>query len=175
MARQLYLPILLAPIDGDERVGKKAYKGIALYLLHVFLAKNGRADEVLVFCPQMAIGVCVLMTPPNIRITAYGSSFLVGQIEEDGRPHSQSSRKPFSIPQSASSTCLSKEVLGPPRLRIASGDSNRLALYVAFDQDINGGPFATLRLMYVTEFNNNPLALLSASAGAKGWHEDNNH
>ena len=56
---------------------------------------------------------------------------------------------------------------------MASVDSNRLALDVAFDKGVDGGPFAMLRSMYVTEFNNDMARIAVREKGAKSWREDN--
>ena len=56
---------------------------------------------------------------------------------------------------------------------MAKVDTNRLALDVAFDKGIDGGPFAMLRSMYITEFNNDAARIAVREQGAKGWREDN--
>ena len=51
-------------------------------------------------------------------------------------------------------------------------DQNRNALDVAFDQAISGRPFAALRSMYVTEFNNDVARIAVRERGSKGWREE---
>ena len=62
---------------------------------------------------------------------------------------------------------------GNALVRMASTDSNRMALDVTFDKPIDNGPFAMLRSMYVTEFNNDVARIAVREKGAKGWREDN--
>ena len=52
-------------------------------------------------------------------------------------------------------------------------DTNKMALDVAFDRPIAGGPFAVLRSMYITEFNNDASRIAVREKGAKGWREEN--
>jgi hypothetical protein len=51
-------------------------------------------------------------------------------------------------------------------------DQNINALDVAFDRVIDGRPFAAMRSMYVTEFNNDVARIAVREKGAKGWRED---
>ncbi len=44
---------------------------------------------------------------------------------------------------------------------------------MAFDKPIAGRPFAMLRSMYITEFNNDVARIALREKGAKGWREDN--
>ncbi|HML31038.1 MAG TPA: hypothetical protein PKE16_19775, partial [Hyphomicrobium sp.] len=62
---------------------------------------------------------------------------------------------------------------GSATVKIASVDTNRLALDVSFGQGISGSPFAMLRSMYVTEFNNDTARIAVREQGAKGWREEN--
>ena len=51
-------------------------------------------------------------------------------------------------------------------------DHNRHTLDVAFDKPVSGVPFAAVRSMYVTEFNNDVARLSVLEKGAKGWREE---
>ncbi len=46
-------------------------------------------------------------------------------------------------------------------------------LMLAFDRGISDSPFAMLRSMYVTEFNNDTARIAVREKSAKGWREDN--
>ena len=52
-------------------------------------------------------------------------------------------------------------------------DKRLNAIDVAYDKPIAGRPFAMLRSMYVTEFNNDVARIAVREKGAKGWREDN--
>ena len=54
---------------------------------------------------------------------------------------------------------------------MAKVDQNRNLLEVAFDKPIEGRPFAALRSMYVTDFNNDVARIAVREKGAKGWRE----
>ena len=55
---------------------------------------------------------------------------------------------------------------------MATTDQNRNVLDVAFDKAVDGRPFAALRSMYVTEFNNDVARIAVREKGARGWRED---
>ena len=55
---------------------------------------------------------------------------------------------------------------------MAETDQNRHVLDVTFDRAIDGRPFAALRSMYVTEFNNDVARIAVREKGAKGWREE---
>ena len=55
---------------------------------------------------------------------------------------------------------------------MAKVDQNRHTLEVAFDKPVDGRPFAALRSMYVTDFNNDVARIAVREKGAKGWRED---
>ena len=57
-------------------------------------------------------------------------------------------------------------------MKLAKIDQNRHALDVTFDQAVTGRPFAALRSMYVTEFNNDVARIAVREKGAKGWREE---
>jgi hypothetical protein len=111
------------------------------------------------------------MTPDNMRITAYGSSFLIGPVEYAERPYV--SIDEVSIDPKTRTFTLKFVKGGTATLRIANVDTNRIALDVSFDEGISGAPFAMLRSMYVTEFNNDAARIAVREQGAKGWREDN--
>jgi hypothetical protein len=129
------------------------------------------AEEVLVLYPQDGYWRPRPMTPPNMRNTGYGSSFLVGPIEVDGRPLVKFKEVAFD-PKTRTFT-MTYEKGGTGTLRIAKADTNRMALDVAFDRAIDSGPFAMLRSMYVTEFNNDVARIAVREKDAKGWREEN--
>ena len=110
------------------------------------------------------------MTPPNMRNTGYGSSFLVGPIDREERPHVKFKEVVFD-PKTRTFT-LEFEKGGSATVRMAKADTNRLALDVAFDKGIDGSPFAMLRSMYVTEFNNDMARIAVREKSAKGWREE---
>jgi hypothetical protein len=162
-------PAFWRPSNATVRIGDRVEKG--LHLLQVWVLRTDGAEEVLVLYPQDGYWRPRPMTPPNMRNTGYGSSFLVGPIEVDGRPLVKFKDVAFD-PKTRTFT-MQYEKGGSGTLKIASVDSNRLALDVAFDGPIAGGPFAMLRSMYVTEFNNDMARIAVREKSAKGWREEN--
>lgn len=162
-------PSFWRPATATVRIGDKAYNNI--HMLQVWVLKNGRADEVLVLYPQDGYWRPRPMTPSNMDVTAYGSSFLIGPIEKEGRPLVKIKEAVFD-PNKLQFT-LSFERGGTATVKIANVDTNRIALDVAFDHGISGSPFAMLRSMYVTEFNNDTARIAVREQGAKSWREDN--
>jgi hypothetical protein len=96
---------------------------------------------------------------------------LVGPIETKGRPFVVI--KEIAFEPASREFRLAFERAGSATVRIAETDTNRIVLDVAFDRPITEGPFAMLRSMYVTEFNNDVARIALREPGANGWREDN--
>jgi hypothetical protein len=124
---------------------------------------------VLVLYPQDGYWRERPMAPPTMRTTAYGSSFLIGPIEIEGRPIVKIREIVFE-PKTRTFT-LHFERGGAATLTLVKADTHRMALDVTFDRPIAGGPFAMLRSMYVTDFNNDVARIAVREKGAKGWRE----
>ena len=157
------------PSTATVRIGDRVEQGV--HLLQVWLRRTDGAEEVLVFYPQDGYWRPRPMTPLNMRNTPYGSSFLVGPVDYEGRPHVKIKEVTFD-PKMRTFT-LAFEKGGSATVKMVKADTNRLALDVAFDKGIDGGPFAMLRSMYITEFNNDAARIAVREQGAKGWREDN--
>lgn len=140
-----------------------------LHMLQVWLRRKGRAEEVLVLYPQDGYWRARPLTPPHTQPTAYGSSFLIGPIEQQGRPVVNLREVRFD-PATRTFT-LQFQRGGQATLKLTAG-VKKTALDVAFDAPIGNGPFAMLRSMYITEFNNDVARIAVRERGAKGWRED---
>ena len=162
-------PAFWRPSNATVRIGDRVEKG--LHLIQVWLLRTDGAEEVLVLYPQDGYWRPRPMTPPSMRNTGYGSSFLVGPIDREGRPHVKIKEVSFD-PKSRTFT-LDFEKGGNATIKMASTDSNRMALDVTFDKPVEGSPFAMLRSMYVTEFNNDVARIAVREKGAHSWREDN--
>lgn len=162
-------PSFWRPATATVRIGEKVYNDI--HMLQVWVLKDGHADEVLVLYPQDGYWRPRPMTPSNMDVTAYGSSFLIGPIEKEGRPLVKIKEAVFD-PDKRQFT-LSFERGGSAQVKIRSVDPNRISLDVSFDQPISGSSFAMLRSMYITEFNNDTARIAVREQGAKGWREEN--
>jgi hypothetical protein len=102
--------------------------------------------------------------------TAFGSSFLVGPVETEGRPIVRI--KDIVFDTKAKTFALTFERGGSAVLKISSVDQNRHVVDVTLDKPIASGPFASMRSMYVTDFNNDVARVAVREKGAKGWRED---
>ena len=162
-------PAFWRPSTAKVRIGDRVEEG--LHLLQVWLLRTDGAEEVLVLYPQDGYWRPRPMTPPTMRNTGYGSSFLIGPIDREERPHVKFKEVSFD-PKTRTFT-LQFEKGGSATLRMAKVDSNRMALDVTFDKGIENGPFAMLRSMYVTEFNNDMARVAVREREAKGWREEN--
>ena len=61
---------------------------------------------------------------------------------------------------------------GSATVKMARTDQNRNTLEVALDKGIEGRPFAALRSMYVTDFNNDVARVAVREKGGSGWREE---
>ena len=90
-------------------------------------------------------------------------------MEVEGRPIVKIREVAFD-PKSRTFT-LSFERGGKASVTMAETGHDRHVLDVAFDQPIDRRPFAALRSMYVTDFNNDVARVAVIEKGAKGWRE----
>jgi hypothetical protein len=162
-------PTFWRPATAKVRIGERVDSNI--HMLQFWVHGADDAEEVLVLYPQDGYWRPRPMTPDNMRTTAYGSSFLIGPVEYSERPFVNIDE--VSIDPKGRTFTLKFAKGGSATLKIASVDTNRIALDVSFDKGISGAPFAMLRSMYVTEFNNDAARIAVREQGAKGWREDN--
>ncbi|MFZ4807357.1 MAG: hypothetical protein ACOYLQ_08885 [Hyphomicrobiaceae bacterium] len=161
------LPTFWRPANATIRIGDRVEKG--LHLVQLWMIRPMGGEEALVLYPQDGYWRIKPLAPKGLAPTAFGSSFLVGPIEDAGRPIVDIKEIAFD-PKTRTFT-LAFARGGSATLRLVSVDSNRHAIDVAFDKPIAGRPFAMLRSMYVTEFNNDVARVAVREKGAKGWRE----
>jgi hypothetical protein len=162
-------PTFWRPATAKVRIGDRVDSSI--HMLQLWIHGADDAEEVLVLYPQDGYWRPRPMTPDNMRNTAYGSSFLVGPIEHDGRPLVKINEVAFDPKTRTFTLTFAKG--GSATVKLVNVNTHRIALDVAFDKGISGSPFAMLRSMYVTEFNNDAARIAVREQGAKGWREDN--
>lgn len=164
----LTFPSFWRPATASVRVGDRVFTG--LHLLQVWMIRPMGGEEVLVLYPQDGYWRVRPLAPAGMAPTAFGSSFLVGPVEVEGRPIVRI--KEIAFDPKARMFTLSFERGGTARVRMATTDQNRNVLDVNFDKPIDGRPFAALRSMYVTDFNNDVQRVAVRERGAQGWRED---
>ena len=142
------------------RVGNRVENGI--HLLQLWTRFQERAEEVLVLYPPDGYWRARPLPPAHLRWSAYGSSFLVGPVETDGRPLVDLKDIVFD-PQTRTFR-LNFMRGGSASLRLDVLDQDRIALDVTLDNPIPAKqPFAALRSMFVTDIN--------ADVAQLGWRE----
>ena len=164
----LTFPTFWRPSTATVRIGDRVEKNI--HLLQVWMIRPMGGEEVLVLYPQDGYWRIRPLAPQGLAPTAFGSSFLIGPVEVDQRPIVKIKEVAFD-PKSRTFT-LQFESGGSATVRMTSVDQNRHVLDVALAKPIDGRPFAALRSMYVTDFNNDVARIALREKGAKGWRED---
>lgn len=164
----LTFPTFWRPATATVRIGDRIEAG--LHLLQVWMIRPMGGEEVLVFYPQDGYWRLRPLAPAGMAPTAFGSSFLIGPVEIDERPIVRINEVAFD-PKSRTFT-LTFDRGGSASLTMTKTDQNRNILDVALDRPINGRPFAALRSMFVTDFNNDVARIAVREKDAKGWRED---
>ena len=156
------------PSSAVVKIGDRTEKNI--HLLQVWMIRPMGGEEVLVLYPQDGYWRLRPLAPAGMAPTAFGSSFLVGPVEVEGRPIVK--LREVALDPKARTFTLQFERGGTASVRMARTDQNRHTLEVTFDKAIEGRPFAALRSMYVTEFNNDVARIAVREKSAQGWRED---
>ncbi len=162
-------PTFWRPADTTFRVGDRVERG--LHLVQLWRLGKDKSDEILVVYPSDGYWRARPLPPDHLRQTAYGSSFLFGPVEQDGRPVVNIREIEFD-PKTLSFILHFKDG-NRGVLKLESVDENRMVLDAALDRPVTGGKgFAQLRSMYITEFNNDVARIALREPGAKGWREE---
>lgn len=160
-------PTFWRPSTATVRIGTEVHKDV--HLLQIWMIRPMGGEEMLVLYPQDGYWRIRPKAPDGMAPTAFGSSFLVGPVEEDGRPIVRI--KEVAIDPATRTLTLSFERGGTATVRMVRVDQRLHALDVSFDKPVDGRPFAMLRSMYVTDFNNDMARVAVREKGAKGWRE----
>jgi hypothetical protein len=163
------MPTFWRPSTATVRIGDRVETG--LHLVQLWTIRPMGGEEILVFYPQDGYWRPRPLAPEGRAPTAFGSSFLIGPTEEEGgRPIVRIKEIAFD-PKNRRFT-LSFERGGTATLDLVRTDQRLNAIDVAFDKPIAGRPFAMVRSMYITEFNNDVARIAVRERNAKGWRED---
>jgi hypothetical protein len=134
------------PEDVAFRVGDTVTRG--LHLVQLIRKIGGRRIEILVLYPADGYWRAKPLPADDKPDTDYGSSFLIGPIEEQGRPYVQLSSVTFD-PRRLEFDLAFKN--GSGLLRVVSATSTVTRLDIEMPAAKDGAPFAALRSMYVTD------------------------
>jgi hypothetical protein len=154
--------------DVPFRVGDRVEHG--LHIVQLWVRRNERAEEVLVLYPADGYWRIRPLPPAHLAWSAYGSSLLIGPVEQQGRP--VVNIKEVAFDPGTKSFRLVFEEGGEATVSLGVLDRDRLTLDVAFSKPVADKPFAALRSMYVTEFNADVARIAAREEGAKGWREE---
>lgn len=162
------MPTYWRPSTATVRIGDRVETG--LHLLQVWMIRPMGGEEVLVIYPQDGYWRARPLAPEGRAPTAFGTSFLVGPVEVEGRPIVKLKEIAFDPKSRTFNLAFARG--GNASVVMSTVDQNRQILNVSFDKPVSGVPFAALRSMYVTEFNNDVARVAVREPGAKGWRED---
>ena len=149
------------------RVGNRVETGF--HLLQLWTRYQERAEEVLVLYPADGYWRARPLPPQNLRWSAYGSSFLIGPVEIDGRPFVDIKDVAFD-PATRTFTlelrARRQRHAAPRQARPGAHRARRDARSqpVAADR-----PFAALRSMFVTEGNADVAHVGWRGKGGQAW------
>jgi hypothetical protein len=146
-------------------VGDRVETGI--HLLQLWTRFEERAEEVLVLYPPDGYWRARPLPPSHMRWTAYGSSFLLGPIEENGRPFVDI--RDVSFEPDTRSFRLSFAHGGGATVRLRTLDQERIALDVGLDPVGGERPFAALRSMFVSETDADVAQVGWRPKGGEAW------
>jgi hypothetical protein len=163
----LTFPSFWRPAVVPVRVADRIENG--LHLLQVWKRFQERAEEILVLYPADGYWRARPLPPAHLRWSAYGSSFLIGPIETEGRPLVDIRGITFA-PETRTFT-LDFARGGSASLRLDALDQEHIVLDVKLEDRIGGRPFAALRSMFVTEVNADVARVAWRDKGARAWSE----
>ncbi len=161
-------PSFWRPANTPVRVGDHVENG--LHLVQLWVRYRERPEEVLVFYPPDGYWRARPLTFGDMRWTAYGSSFLIGPVETQGRPIVDLKSIDFD-PRTKTFT-LQFARGGSAKIRVNAIESSGISLEVSYSGAMPGNlPFAAMRSMYVTEFNADVSRVAWRTKGGEGWGE----
>lgn len=165
----LRFPNFWREAEAVVRVGDKEWRG--LHLVQLWRVRPNGGEEVVVFYPQDGYWRARPKAPRGRDLTAFGSSFLIGPVETKERPIVRLREVRYLPDKPADEFALTFAAGGTATVRLSEVSEKRLRLDVALDAAVSGLPFAAMRSMYVTAYNNDVERVAIRPPGAKGWAE----
>ena len=157
------------PNQVPVRVGNRVENG--LHLLQLWTARHGGFDEVLVLYPADGYWRARPMPPANLRWSAYGSSFLIGPIETQGRPLVDI--KDVAYDPATKTFTLNFVRGGSGTLRLETINDDRMVLDVNLSESAGTQrPFAALRSMFVSEGNSDVARIGWRTKDSERWLQE---
>ena len=157
------------PNQVPVRVGNRVENG--LHLLQLWTARHGGFDEVLVLYPADGYWRARPMPPANLRWSAYGSSFLIGPIETQGRPLVDI--RDIAYEPETKTFTLNFVRGGSATLRVETLNDDRMVLDVNLSESVGAQrPFAALRSMFVSEGNSDVARIGWRTKDSERWLQE---
>jgi hypothetical protein len=157
------------PNQVPVRVGNRVENG--LHLLQLWTSRHGGFDEVLVLYPADGYWRARPKPPANLNWSAYGSSFLIGPVETEGRPIVDI--KDLSYDPTTKTFTLNFVRGGNATLRVDTIDNERMVLDVNLSQSAGAQrPFAALRSMFVSEGNSDVARIGLRAKDSQLWRQE---
>jgi hypothetical protein len=154
--------------DGNVALQVGARKETGLHLVQLFAKSPTREPyEYLVLYPQDGYWRARPLPPERLPSVAYGTSFLVGPIEEKQRPFVTLKDIVYDPKTRAFDFAFDKG--GKGRLRVAQVAERGTVVDITLEPGITGRPFAALRSMFITEVNADAARIDWREAGSAGW------
>ena len=150
------------------RVGNRVEQGF--HLVQFWMRYRDRAEEVLVLYPPDGYWRLRPLPYEDMRLTAYGSSFLVGPIEVAERPIV--ALRDIAFDPATRSFAVNFARGGSAKISLAAIDQDHADLKITFDGAMpNDRPFASLRSMYSTETNSDAARIAWRDGAKTHWVE----
>jgi hypothetical protein len=165
----LTFPNFWRPNQVPIRVGSRTETGF--HLLQLWTRYQERAEEVLVIYPADGYWRARPLPPQNLRWSAYGSSFLIGPVEVEGRPFVDI--RDIAFDPATRTFTLNFTRGGSATLRLDKLDQERIVLDVNLSSAIAADrPFAALRSMFVTENNSDVAVVGWRGKSSQSWTQE---
>jgi len=123
-----------------------------LHLVQLWKIRPNGGEEVLVFYPQDGYWRARPRGPKGRDLTAFGSSFLVGPIEMEGRPIVKLRDVQFDPKLERFTLQFARG--GSATMTIAELTTKKMVLDIGLDMSVRGLAFVALRSMFVGQTNN---------------------
>lgn len=150
------------------RVGDREEHNI--FLLQLFLKRPGKEPyEHLVLYPMDGYWRARPLPPARLDQVAYGTSFLVGTVEEKKRPFVALKSVRFDPRARIFHLTFPKNDVAT--VRVASITEAATMVEVMFEKPVTRRPFAALRSMYVTDVNADASLVAHRAPWRKGWEQ----
>ena len=152
---------------GEAGQARRTFEG--LHMLQIWVRHGERPEEVLVLYPPDGYWRARPLAFGQMRWTAYGSSFLVGPVQDLGRPVVAFESITFDPKTRAFEMVFAHG--GHGTLKLSKVDREHIELEVDFAGIDPKLPFAALRSMYVTRTNADVSEVAWKAPDGKGWME----